>query len=223
MKSLLPNFLLLVASLILFTQCKKSEWTAADILEKSIAYHDPSNVWPRLNTQWNFEEIHMKDSVEVVRQTQVWMDNAKGYFKINRGGEEIHGMAMDSCFIEKGNVDCDRAKRLRNYYLYLWGLPMKLKDAGTVVKNEFVDTLWAGAPAYQLRVDYEEDNWSFYFDKENFKLVGYSFVKKDGSGENILLADEVQVDGLRLPQKRSWYTLGTHQFLGTDILKGAAF
>ncbi len=211
---------IILASAILSTQCKRPDLTANDILEKSIAYHDPLNAWPNLKTQFNFEEIHIKDSIEVTRNTQVWIDNTKGYFKINRGGEEIHGVSMDSCFIERGNFDCDRAKRMRNYYLYLWGLPMKLNDSGTILKNEFIDTVWIDQPAYQLRVDYEADNWSFYFDKTKFNLIGYSFVKKDGSGENILLADEIQVAGMTLPQKRSWYTLNENKFLGTDILKG---
>jgi len=220
MKLQTSNLLLPIALLMLSSQCKKSDLSAADILEKSIAYHDPLTKWSSLKTQMNFEEIHMKDSIEVTRETQIWIDNTRGYFKINRGGDEIHGMAMDSCFIEKGNIDCDRAKRLRNYYVYLWGLPMKLKDAGTLVKNEYNETVWEGEPAYQLQVDYEEDNWSYYFSKENFKLIGYSFIKNDGSGENILLSEEVQVAEMRLPQKRSWYTLDTNKFLGTDILKG---
>jgi hypothetical protein len=220
MKSQVLNFIILLVLLLLLMQCKKGDLSATNILDKSIAYHDPSNKWPLLNTRLNFEEIHMKDSIEVTRLTQIWIDNTKGYFKINRGGDEIHGMAMDSCFIEKGNVDCDRAKRMRNYYLYLWGLPMKLKDAGTLVKNDYIETVWVGETAYQLQVDYEEDNWSFYFSKVNFKLIGYSFIEKDGSGENILLSEEAQVAGLRLPQKRSWYTLNTNKFLGTDILKG---
>ncbi|MBL7872645.1 MAG: hypothetical protein JNM78_13600 [Cyclobacteriaceae bacterium] len=220
MKLLAPNHIVLLTLLMLFTQCKKREFSAADILEKSIAYHDPTNKWPLLKAHMNFEEIHMKDSVEVVRETQIWIDNSTGYFKINRGGDEIHGVAMDSCFIEKGNSNCDQAKRMRNYYVYLWGLPMKLKDSGTLLKNEFIDTHWVGEPAYQVQVDYEEDTWYFYFNKVNFKLIGYSFVKKDGSGENILLSDEVKVAGLKLPQKRSWYTLDTNKFLGTDILLG---
>lgn len=202
---------------VIFSNCQNKKLTASDILNKSIAYHDPANKWSSIKTELHFDEIHMQDSIEVVRKTTVWLDNSKGYFKINRGGNEIHGMKMDSCFIEKGDFTCERAERLRNYYLYLWGLPMKLTDAGTQLSQEVLDTTWQNTPAYRLQVSYEKDDWSFYFDKKDFRLIGYSFVQNTGSGEDILLASEIEVMGMRIPKERSWYTL-EGKFLGTDKL-----
>ncbi len=174
----------------------------------------------KLKNQTSFDEIQPGDSIPVVRKTQVWIDNPNGYFKVNRGGLEIHGVKMDSCFIEKGDFSCDRATRLRNYYLYLWGLPMKLKDPGTILNPTVVDTLWQKTPVYKLRVAYTKDSWSYYFSKENYKLIGYSFIQQGGGGEDIVLAKEIGCNEIRIPQERSWYTL-EGKFLGTGILTGS--
>ena len=34
------------------------------------------------------------------------------------------------------NLSCERAKMYQNYYTYLYGLPMKLKDAGTIIHEK---------------------------------------------------------------------------------------
>lgn len=206
--------------MIVIWQCQPENLTATAILSKSIQYHDPNGSWSSLQVELQFDEIQPSDSAEVVRKTNVWIDNQTGFFKINRGDKEIHGMKLDSCFIEMGDVNCDRAIRLRDYYLYLWGLPMKLKDQGTVLKNEVIDTLWQGSPAYKLQVDYEEDNWTYFFSKEDFSLIGYSFIKQNGGGEDILLKSEIVCNGIRIPKERSWYTL-EGKFLGTDVLTGS--
>ncbi len=209
--------------IILVPQCTSKPLTAEDILNKSLQYHDPNGNWERLKIELQFDEIQPTDSIEKIRKTKVWIDNSIGYFKLNRGGEEIHGVKIDSCFIEKGDIDCDRAKRMRNYYLYLWGLPMKLRDSGTELNQQVSDTLWQEIPAYKLQVAYEKDKWSYFFDKENFKMIGYSFVQQNGSGEDILLESEIEIMGMRIPKKRSWYTL-SGKFLGTDILtEGSQF
>ncbi len=202
---------------ILLSQCLPKKLTATDILTKSIYYHDPHGNWSALKTELQFDEIQPSDSAEIVRKTKVWIDNKTGFFKINRGGNEIHGVKIDSCFIEKGDFTCERAKRLRNYYLYLWGLPMKLKDPGTNLSTVVTDTLWQQTPVYKLKVDYEKDKWSYYFDKEDFKLIGYSFVQQNGGGEDILLKSELSCNEMKIPKERSWYTLDG-KFLGMDIL-----
>ena len=38
------------------------------------------------------------------------------------------------------NLSCKQAKKMKDYYTYLYGLPMKLKDPGTIVLL-FVETI----------------------------------------------------------------------------------
>ena len=212
--------ILSILTIIWLQGCTEKKLTAEDILNNSIRYHDPEGRWSTLQTEFQFDEVQPTDSTPVVRKTRVWIDNQTGNFKIDRGGREIHGVRQDSCFIVKGDVSCDRALTLRNYYLYLWGLPMKLKDNGTTLNTLVTDTTWQEVPVYKLQVAYEKDDWSYYFGKENFALVGYSFRQHSGGGEHIFLESEYEYAGMRIPRKRSWYTLAG-KFLGTDILTGS--
>ena len=150
------------------------------------------------------------------------INNAAGYFKLNRNDEEIHGMKMDSCFVEKGDFDCARAARMRNYYIYLWGLPMKLMDEGTVLAEETKEVVYNGIPCYGISVAYEEDEWTYFLARDNYRMIAYMFFKPRGQekGEYILLENEIEVNGIKIPKERSWYTLPDSVFLGTDILVG---
>lgn len=51
-------------------------------------------------------------------------------------------------------------------------------------------------------------------------MLQYKFYKDEaaGKGELITLEDEMMVDGIKIPQKRSWYTLPEMEYLGTDVL-----
>ena len=189
--------------------------SAEEVISRALEYHDPNNKWPMLNVKLYFEEMQPGGDI---RETEAVIDNSQGYFHLNRGDYEIHGMKMDSCFVEKGDYDCARAERMRNYYVYLWGLPMKLRDAGTQVREKVAFIDWQNTPCYEVVVDYPEDRWFFYFTRNEFRMIGYMFVKKDGSGEKIVLNGERDVEGIKIPAQRSWFVIGTKEYLGTDKL-----
>ena len=146
-----------------------------------------------------------------------WIDNSVGYFKLDRGGVEVHGMKMDSCFVITGDVDCSRAERMRNYYIYLWGLPMKLKDSQASIQSPGLAD-WEGVECHMVEVHYESDQWKFYFDKASFRLAGYEFVQNNGNGERILLEGEAMIGSIKVPSTRSWFVTSDNRFLGTDRL-----
>lgn len=207
----------LIYFIFIYIGMPASSQTAAEILKNSIKYHDPNENWNDLQVNLNFDESRPDGEI---RKTRVRIDNGLGYFKLNRGNKEIHGMLMDSCFIEKGNVSCERVATLRNYYLYLWGLPMKLLDEGTPLDPEASSEVYEGTAAYVLRVPYEKDTWYFYFSKENYRLLGYKFFQdtEEINGEWIKLRNEALVSGMKIPSERSWYTLPDMKYLGTDKL-----
>ena len=59
---------------------------------------------------------------------------------------------------------------MRNYYVYLWGLPMKLLDAGTTLDPEVATTNYQDEPVQIVRVTYDpqvgSDVWYVYLDPE---------------------------------------------------------
>ncbi len=193
--------------------------SAEQILNKSIRYHDPKNQWGSFNHQMVFvsERPNGPD-----RKSTVEIDNNRGSFSLV---EENNNMAilMDSCTLIPAGKTCDNVKRTRNYYVYLWGLPMKLKDKGTVLDPRVGEEKFEGVACYVLRVPYDEDIWYFYIDKSNYAMRGYMFYKDEPArkGEVIYLDEEVLIGDMRIPKKRKWLTTPDLKFLGTDILTSA--
>lgn len=201
------------------TEQSLSQTLAPDVVRSAVNYHDETNHWPDLSTTLKFEEHRPGHPV---RHTTFSLDNTTGSFEINRGGKEKHGVVNDSCYIEIGNVDCERARTLRNYYLYLWGLPMKLLDRGTKIDEIARKTTYENLPAFEVRVPYKSDTWYFYFDRVSYRLLGYKFYQDEEeiNGEWIRLEEQILVEGILMPKKRSWYTLPEEKYLGMDILTG---
>ena len=189
--------------------------SAIDILDRAISYHDPNNSWPSFHGKLFLTEYRETEN----RSTQFTINNSIGKFLFERG-DVSHGMLLDSCFIISGDVDCERVNTIRNYYLYLWGLPMKLKDNGTPLQKEVkIIEDWQGRQVYALDVNYERENWSFFFDQNTYALIAYQFYfnYKEG-GELILLEDEVEYAGMKFPKSRTWYSLPKEEYLAKDIL-----
>lgn len=190
--------------------------SSSEILKKSIQYHDPNSEWKTLKAKLYFTETR-PDGED--RKSNIAIDNQKGLVKINRSGD-VYGMLLDSCFIEAGDVECSQAEKMRNYYLYLWGLPMKLLDAGTPIEQEVTEENYENIPCYVLKVSYEKDTWFFFISKSNYKMEAYKFMFNDkpGKGEFIKLKGESNLGNMKIPSERSWNTIPENKYLGTDIL-----
>ncbi|MEP1034564.1 DUF6503 family protein [Ekhidna sp.] len=207
--------LFLLTPIVGFTQ------TLADqVLAKSVAYHDPTDTWSTLSATFIFRETR-PDGPD--RSSIITLDNSKSYMKINRNDEEEYEVIGNAAEVLKGDNDKERALVLRNYYLYLWGLPMKLYDKGTPGIALADDAKVGEENCKVLRVAYEEDTWYFYIDENTGQMLQYKFYKdaEETKGELITLGDEISVKGIRIPQRRSWYTLPEMKYLGTDILTEA--
>jgi hypothetical protein len=67
---------------------------------------------------------------------------------------------------------------MQNYYTYLYGLPMKLKDPGTIISSVVNRKDFLGKE-YLLKVKYEEsigtDSWYFYFEPKTYAFKIYQF------------------------------------------------
>ena len=115
-------------------------------------------------------------------------------------------------------------KRYRDYYTYLMGLPMKLKDPGTLIASQGILIERQGTSYLMLKVTYEPEvgsyTWYFYFDTKTFALKQYQFFHNEAKndGEYIILEEEIEIGGIRMPKKRSWYYNSDQTYLGTDRL-----
>lgn len=130
---------------------------------------------------------------------------------------------------ETNRLNCERGTMYRNYYTYLYGLPMKLKDPGTRIHPEVERREFKGKEYLVLKATYDQevgsDVWFFYFDPGTYAMEIYQFYKgePDGAGkdtgEYILLSGMEEVEGIKMPKTRAWYYNKDDKYLGTDILE----
>lgn len=206
---------------------------AEDLLARSIAHHDPQGVW---GTNPLRLEIHETRPGAAERTTRITIDPAVPLFTLERrqGAQVLEGrIAPGECFwnLVAGDFSSDQVEgltcagleRTRDYYLFLWGLPMKLRDPGTrlgPVTRVEVD----GRTRLRLRVTWDPevgtDVWDLDFDPRTSALVGYRFFHDEatGDGEWITLDGELEGAGLRLPRARTWHTNADDELLGEDRL-----
>lgn len=192
--------------------------TSSEVLEKSIAFHDPQGLWLKSDFQWHFKETRpqLADRVAYVE-----INLNTGHFLLDRNREELYKLQYDSCVELSQGRSCERGIMLRNYYTYLWGLPMKLKDPGTQLNPEVVEEQIMDIQCYKLKVTYPNDTWYYYFRKSDFALIAYKFYKdeENGKGELILTDGFMAFEDLKFPNRRTWFELPGNKELGTDILE----
>jgi hypothetical protein len=161
-----------------------------------------------------------KEKFELNRE----FDGTRTYLKLSKGKSNIKIFQNDSAKAseDKNKMTPERIKSMKNYYEYLWYMPMKLRDNGTIVHPKVSTKEFFGKDALEVKVTYTEDVgkdiWYFYFHPMTSALIGYRFYHDEAAndGEYILFDGEIEHNGVRIPQKRSWYTHKEDKFLGAD-------
>ena len=222
-----------------------SEWservvpglTAKDVLTRSIAYHDPNQHWGREEITLSLYEQrpgadYRLTHLTIHQPTETFiLDQQRGpnhiYRKLSASGC-ASGYNGDRDLTEEEKAQyrlrCSDHQTYSNYYQYLWGLPMKLRDPGTIVEPSVWKENINGTEYLKIKVTYEPevggDIWYFYFDPATYAMSAYRFYHDESAndGEYILLEGEETHSGIRFPARRSWYMNADHRFLGYDQL-----
>ena len=209
--------------------------TSSDLLEKAISYHDPDNNWSSFNGTLNIK-LEMAEGParyskvkinlpEELFELRVIRDSVQTTYRINK--ERCTTTITDSVNLRR--KPCETAELYKNYYTYLYGLPMKLKDPGTIIDPVVSRKTFKGKEYLVLKVIYTEevgsDVWYFYFDPETYAMEVYQFYKGNpeaegkNTGEYILLSGNKLINGINIPATRAWYYNKNDGYLGTDILE----
>jgi len=212
-----------------------------ELLEKTLNYHDPNGNWKSFSDEIT---VVMTTPNSPKRTSIISIDLPQEYFSVTATKDTVtttytldkgkcqmkyHGKVLDSAEAKEKKMTCDRATLYKNYYSYLYGLPMKLTDSGTNLSNKVEKRLFKGKDYLVLRVTYDEtvgsDVWYFYFNPKTYAMEIYQFFKTDDTGkekpdtgEYILLSEEALVNGIRMPKIRAWYYNKDDKYLGTDTL-----
>ena len=231
------KFLLILTFTILplcgFTQQLSGE----QLLERAIRYHDPEGNW---NTFQGRFRVVMESPNRPKRSSDITLELPRSYFKLfvdQDGTTTTYQLKKDHCTLllngktnfteEEANtyrLNCDRGRLMKDYYTYLYGLPMKLRDPGTQIDPQVRRKTFKGKEYLVLRVTYDkevgEDTWYFYFNPETYVMEVYQFFHEESrnDGEYILLSGEERIQGIRMPKVRAWYYNKDNTYLGTDTL-----
>ncbi len=220
----------------------KTNLTSSQLLEKAIKYHDPNGNWSTFNGQL---DISMETPNNSVRNSTIRINLPKESFYVKTSKDTLiteYIIEKDSCnialngktnltdeILKANNLNCERAKLFKNYYTYLYGLPMKLKDSGTHIHDKIEQKTFQNKNYLVLKATYDEavgsDIWYFYFNPKTYAMEVYQFFKTDkkgnlkpDSGEYILLTEEKTINAIKMPKNRAWYYNKDDGYLGTDIL-----
>lgn len=229
--------LLLLFFFLTIIPVSSQELSGKQLLERAIAFHDPNNNWSVFTGKL---EITMQTPNSSDRISQIHLDLPRQHFILEVEKDDdryAYILEKDSCLIsfngmkdiaaadvEKHRLSCERGRMMKDYYTYLYGLPMKLKDPGTIVDEKVSAKKFKGKEYLVLKVNYEEgvgdDTWYFYFDPSTYAMKVYQFYHDESKndGEYILLEGIKEVNGIKMPKVREWYYNKNDKYLGTDIL-----
>ncbi len=211
---------------------------AEQLLARSIAFHDPDGVWGTRPVEMTWvgtgddgaERLRFEIAVDPGREsfamdghyrgTPVEYEVSGGVMQVRVDGED----ALDEATREKLVLAREDGMFWRNYFGFLAGFPMNLRDPGTHLAAEVESTEFMGRVVDALRVTYDievgSDTWVFYFDPDSAELVGCRFTKADPAqpGEYLVFDERVEAGSLRLPKIRRWYMNDDDRYLGDDSI-----
>ena len=212
-------------------------FSAEEIVEKSIQYHDPNGNWDTFDASFKvmmsmpekpdrLSAIQINLPKEAFSLTTTTVSESNSYF-VKKDSVTVvkDGQMLESVTSEQK----DRAMMMKDYYTYLYGLPMKLNDEGTIIHDKVEKVWFWNINAYKVKVTYSpevgSDVWFFYFDTDTFALKAYQFFKTDDngnikkdSGEYILISDPKMIGGIKIPAERNWYYNKNTWFLAKDLI-----
>ncbi len=204
---------------------------AAEVLRRSVAYHDPNGRWFSSTNRVRLkqERPSTPDRLVLLRlppsSDAFSIELSEGAARVAGGwsgeGCEIQEPLAPEEAVERfGEFDCDAIPWWRDYYSYQLSPPMNLLDAGAQVDPVIVEAEFGGSRALAVTLTYPDAPlvWSYYFDPATYRLLGLTLGSDAGGqdGESILYAGEITSGGVRLPRLRTWRNNTTGALSGTD-------
>lgn len=227
-----------------------SSFEARDLLERSIAHHDPNGVWSRarIDAQLRLERPEQPETnfqyswdprTEILRCATTRGEHRIEWLlepsRVEQGQQLFVGSVdgrSDFPAIQRDefNVTRERAELWRDYYGFLLGIPMTLATTGrrgARLVDDIQSEIFNGRSVLVLTIEYSEpvghDTWKFFLDPESYALVGCRFFKEDlAAGETIVFEGQVESEGVRIPALRHWYVTATEEYLGSDRVQTLA-
>ncbi|WP_394974140.1 DUF6503 family protein [uncultured Croceitalea sp.] len=231
------RYLFFILLFLKFFDSKAQLLSGTELLEKAIAFHDPNGNWQSFKGSF---KVTMETPNSSSRISTIHIDLPREEFVLDVAKDNdtyAYLIEKDSCSISLNGsskissedtgrlrLSCERGTMMKDYYTYLYGLPMKLKDSGTIINSKVEKKIFKGKEYLVLKVNYAEtigkDTWYFYFDPLTYAMEVYQFYHDESKndGEYILLEGLETINNIKMPKTRAWYYNKDDKYLGTDIL-----
>ena len=229
--------LLFIIVLLFSMQSFSQQLTGTQLLNKAIKYHDPNGNWETFRGRLDIT-METPNSAKRISEILINLPDEQFEVKATSGSKTTEYIILkDSITIglngvrklteeikKKNRLSKARAKMYQNYYTYLYGLPMKLKDSGTIIHDKVAKKKFKGKDYLVLKATYKKevgkDTWYFYFNPKTYGMEIYQFFHDESKndGEYILLEGLETINGVKMTKKRAWYMNKDDKYLGTDIL-----
>jgi hypothetical protein len=229
--------IILFSFLFILSYCNSPRKPGQQLLDKTIAYHDPQHNWSKLKAHLYLSST---DTAGNENPFELEMYNATGYFchiPHAEGKEIVKGLSNGKEFYlingkkeisqedrKKYELTSESVKWVHSFYGYLYGLPMKLTDKGANISDTVSTEEFNGKTYQTIRLTYDpemgKEVWTFFFDPKTFAMEAYRFMfsAESDEGEYILLDETLTIEDIKIPKVRKWYLVKGNKYLGTDIL-----
>ncbi|MEE9363623.1 MAG: hypothetical protein V3U92_13575 [Cellulophaga sp.] len=175
-------------------------------MKKSIAFHDPKSQWNNLQQKIAIQSNFVYPDSSFYKLF-IGLDNPnKRVSYTNTTLAQRVDFTDTSCTVIMGDKTCEQTAWTKNFYHFILGLPMTLKNDDGVVHESVIQTLFHNIPSYKVTIDFVKEKWYFYFSESDYQLVGFAFHKNfESKAEEILTEGLFQIDAMKLCKTRSWY------------------
>jgi hypothetical protein len=222
MKNIQTIFVFLI--LLSFASCSETTTTILTprkIVENAVKFNDPNNNWKSLHANFSFESA-FKHNPFPVENLEIEINVPKNEFRYSNSERDFEAIyKKDTCETISKQGNCNNYAWTKDFYTYVWGLPMKLQDPQTNIISFFTIENINKHPCYKVGVKYPNEDFDFYFKCSNFELLAFSFSKNDSSGhsEFVELKGLYAFNNIKFPETRTWKDNNTQKTLGTNTVK----
>ena len=224
---------ILLFSLLFCFKGLSQKLDAKTLINKSIEFHDPDGKWRNLNIKYQVtsEKGAVQINVQNNKGSMEWTE------KLATGDSLTGGFKSDSCFVKLNGksipttgklenflLDCDQIINRSNYWLFMYGLPMKLKDFDIKEVQEPRMVSFLGNDYLMIEVKYKSSKdsfWKFYFDPKSyrFSIAQYFHNALGSESEYIVFKDNITLGGIKMAKKRIWHLFPKRELIGTETLE----
>lgn len=202
--------------------------TANDLIQYSIAYHDPSDNWTKFKSKIDIKTDLWQKEGGIKKSTRTLIfDRSQSMFSMHstRNGIELKGeINRDTCYSEplseipaedaekfKNILGCQGITFYKDYFTYLIGLPMNLLDKDAVIDPTIMERTYKGVKYDVVKVNYKpldkKRPWYFYFNKNNHAFELCKFTSREDEnkgGEYIIYNHKKNIQNIKLSSQIVW-------------------